>query len=134
MKPPVLLCYNQLPEHAAKIRLLAMRLRVRLRTVTPEEFAQPLGVLAGFDPAEEHPAPDAPFTEPLLVFVNLASVMLNQFLTGLRQAGLPSGMLKAVLTETNRSWDSLTLYAQLSEERDALARQQPPVHAPDANA
>ena len=134
MKPPVLLSYNQTPEHAAKVRLLAMRLRVRLRTVTPEEYTQPLGVLAGLDPTEVHPAPEAPFTEPLLVFVNLSSVMLNQFLSGLRQAGLPSGMLKAVLTETNRSWDSLYLYSQLSEERDALANQQPPVHnpAPDA--
>lgn len=132
MKPPVLLCYNHTPEYAAKVRLLAMRLRVRLRTVTPEEYAQPLGVLAGLDPAEAHPMPEASFTEPLLIFVDLSSVALNQFLTGLRQAGLPSGILKAVLTETNRRWDSLYLYAQLSEERDALARQQPPVHSPEA--
>ncbi|MEA4928720.1 MAG: DUF3783 domain-containing protein [Candidatus Limiplasma sp.] len=134
MKPPVLLSYNQTLENAAKIRLLAMRLRVRLRTVTLEEQSQPLGVLAGLDAADAYPAPNAPFAEPLLVFVNLSSAMLNQFLAGLRQAGLPSGMLKAVLTETNRSWDTLYLYAQLCEERDALAQQQPPVHSPDTSS
>ena len=45
MKPPVLLTYNLRGERAAKIRMVAMRFRVRLRDVERREYARPLAEL-----------------------------------------------------------------------------------------
>ena len=45
MKPPVLLTYNLRGERAAKIRMVAMRFRVRLRDVERREYARTLAEL-----------------------------------------------------------------------------------------
>ena len=40
MKQPVLLCYNLSGEKMQKIRLAAMRLKIRVRPVEKDEYAQ----------------------------------------------------------------------------------------------
>ena len=60
----------------------------------------------------------------MLVFCGLGQALLNQVLEVIRVANLPPIPLKAVLTETNREWDTRQLYAELCREREAVAGQQ----------
>jgi hypothetical protein len=128
MKPPVLLCYNLPEEKRRKVRLLAMRLTVRVRPVEPAEYGQPLAALCGLEPLRD-PAPQAQgFAEEMLVLAHFPPDLLNRFLYGMRKDGIAPVALKAVLTETNQSWDSAALRDQLAAEHEALQNGQPPVH------
>ena len=49
MKQAVLLCYNLKPEKAQKIRLAAMRLKIRVRPIAREEYGQTLAALCGLE-------------------------------------------------------------------------------------
>ena len=131
MKPPVLLCYNLQGDRSQKIKGLAMRLKVRVRAVAPEEYAQPLAALCGMEPAAQTPAPAEPFTDEMLVLAHFTPELLNRFLYSFRSAGLPPVALKAMLTETNMRWDSATLHQQLAEEHEAMKNGQTPVHEPE---
>ena len=64
-----------------------------------------------------------PLPEAMLVFCGLGQALLNQVLEVIRVANLPPIPLKAVLTETNRSWDTRQLYEELLKEREAIAAQ-----------
>ena len=128
MKPPVLLCYHLSDERRNQIRLLGMRLKIRVRMVEESEYAQTLAALCGLEPIS--PTPDAliPFESEMLVLANFTPELINQFLSGFKQASIAPVQLKAVLTETNKHWNSVTLYDQLKAEHEALANGQPPAH------
>ena len=51
MKQPVLLCYNLTGEKMQKIRLAAMRLKIRVRPVEKAEYAQTIVALCGAEDA-----------------------------------------------------------------------------------
>ena len=133
MQPPVLLCYNLANDKAAKIRLLAMKLQIRIRTVTPEEYAKPLEMLCGYvDAAESLPVQQV-FTDEMLVLANFPQPTLIAFLNGFRQGKIPTVSLKAILTDTNQHWDSVTLHKELVLEHQAMAAARQPAHPqPDA--
>ena len=50
MKQPILLCYNLEGERLNRIRLAAMRLKIRVRPVKKEEYGKALGALCGLFP------------------------------------------------------------------------------------
>ena len=127
MKPPVLLTYNLHGERAAKIRMAAMRFRVRLRAVERREYARPLAELVENGPEGDW-AGEA-FDEEMLVMANFPAPLVQAFLQGLRRAGVCPGGLKAVLTPTNAQWDSRALYEELCKEREAVSRGAASVHA-----
>jgi hypothetical protein len=62
------------------------------------------------------------------VLAHFPPELLNRFLYGFRKDGIPPVSLKAILTDTNQSWDSEALHAQIAEEHRALENGQPPVH------
>ncbi|MCE5343634.1 MAG: DUF3783 domain-containing protein [Eubacteriales bacterium] len=130
MKPPVLLCYNLTDEQGRKITLLAMRLMIRIRTVRPEEYGQPLAVLCGMEPPTDTPAPAEHFADAMLVLGHFPPELLNRFLYGFRQEHIPAVGLKAILTDSNMYWDSQTLHSQLAEEHAALTNGGRPAHEP----
>ena len=132
MKQPVLLTYNLRGERAAKIRMVAMRFRVRLRAVEKREYARPLGELVESGPEGDW-AGEA-FDEEMLVMAHFPSPLLQAFLQGLRRAGVRPVALKAVLTPTNAGWDSRALHAELCKEREALSGGGAPIHAPAQDA
>ena len=126
MKPPVLLTYNLHGERAAKIRMAAMRFRVRLRAVERREYARPLAELVENGPEGDW-AGEA-FDEEMLVMAHFPPALVQAFLQGLRRTGVRPGGLKAVLTPTNAQWDSLALYTELCREREAIAQGAASVH------
>ena len=60
------------------------------------------------------------FSDEMLVLVNCTGPLLDRFLQGFRRNKIPPVALKAVLTPTNRTWDSAALHAELLRERQAI--------------
>ena len=126
MKPPVLLTYNLYGDRAAKIRLVAMRFRIRVRGVLAAEYDRPVGELV--DTAPGGTWEGAAFSDEMLVMAHFPAPLLQAFLQGMRRAGVRPVALKAVLTPTNAAWDSNALHAELCKEREAISAGSASVH------
>ena len=129
MKQPVLLMYNLSGERARAVSVAAMRLKIRVRRVSPEEYALPLAILCGLEGETEEGAPVCPFEEEMLVMALFPAGMMNAFLQAMRRAGISPVALKAVLTPTNAAWNSVRLHEELSREREAILRGTAGAHA-----
>jgi len=114
----VVLLYNCRGAKFAKLPQILAMLRIRMRRVEPNQYHLPLEQLAaGTDEVAEN-AP-APIAEDMLVFCNMNQVFLNQLLEVIRLGKFPP-ILKAMLTEDNRSWDSVKLHDELLEEKASI--------------
>ena len=121
MKQPVLLMYNLSGERARAISMAAMRLKIRVRRVEPEEYGLPLAILCGLEEASAESARAVqPFEDEMLVMALFPAGMMNAFLQGMRRMGTAPVALKAVLTPTNAAWDSVRLREELAREREAI--------------
>lgn len=116
----IILMYNCSGPEYSKLRQIFAMLRLRMHPVTPDRYHLPLVDLAMGRGESAEEAPEA-FQEKILVFCGMNRVFLNQVLAVIRTANLPPIELKAVLTSTNRDWDSLTLHTELLKEREAIA-------------
>ena len=118
---PIVLLYNLAGQRLKQIELLAACLGVRARLVPPGDYGRPLGSLCGL-PSDGGGAQGLwnEFGEEMLVMAFFTPETMRRFLDSFRQAGLPSVRLKAVLTETNRSWNSCALRAELLKEEAAF--------------
>ena len=103
---PILLTWNLPAKKTAKARMLAMRSGVRVAAVETWQYL--------YD--------GAGFSEEMLLFAHFPETLLSRFLQSWKTTGLPPVVLKAVLTDTNRDWNSLELHEQLVEERDSIRR------------
>ena len=115
----IILMYNCSGEKFSKLKQIFAMLRLRMRVVEPDRYHISLGELAQ---GKGEPGEAAePLPEPMLVFCYLPQALLNQVLEVIRGAKLPPIPLKAVLTETNQSWDTHQLHQELLKERDSFA-------------
>ena len=122
MKQAVLLCYNLAPEKAQKIRLAAMRLKIRVRPVAKEEYGQTLAALCGMEETTDAAYGGAGFEDEMLVMANFPAAMMNTFLGLFRRMGIAPVALKAILTPTNAQWDSERLHAEIASEHEAMMK------------
>ena len=130
MKQPVLLCYNLSGEKMQKIRLAAMRLKIRVRPVEKDEYAQTVAALCGLEEKTDAAYVGAGFEDEMLVMANFPAGMMNAFLGLFRRMGVAPVALKAMLTPTNAAWNSEKLHAEIAGEHQAMMngkekRQQP---------
>ena len=95
--------------------------------VAPEQYGLTLEEL--LSRSEESRPVEESFLEPMLVFCGLAQGRLDQILTTMNRAGLPRIALKAMLTPTNKSWNSQQLWTELRLEHEAMTAQQKPRHS-----
>ena len=88
MKQPVLLCYNLSGEKMQKIRLAAMRLKIRVRPVEKDEYAQTVAALCGLEEKTDAAYVGAGFEDEILrlfrigirdIFANLFHRQLEHF-------------------------------------------------------
>ena len=115
------LMYNCSGEEFSKLKQIFAMLRLRMRVVEPERYHLSLQELSRGDGAPAEPG--EPLPEAMLVFCDMGQALLNQVLEVIRVAKLPPIPLKAVLTESNRSWNTKQLYEELIQEREAIAAQ-----------
>lgn len=131
MKMKGVLLYNISADKLKKIRVILLRLGLQGRLVMEDEFALPVGQLAGVDglsPAEkaQEDAEEA-FREEMLVMCDLPSPVFSAFLNALRQNRCTVA-LKAVLTQTNAGWSSAKLHRELAAEHEAMKQAAKSVH------
>ena len=131
MKQPVLLCYNLGGEKMQKIRLAAMRLRIRIRPVEKNEYAQTIAALCGLEEKNDAAYAGAGFEDEMLVMANFPAGMMNTFLGLFRRMGIAPVALKAMLTPTNAAWDSEKLHEEIAGEHQAMMNGEAKLHQPD---
>lgn len=120
MNAPLVLLYNLDNRNGSRLRLICLKLHIRVRSVAPEEFGEPVGAMAGLTALTGAAPSDAPFADEMMVMVNFGSKLLNQFLQEIRAAHLPGVGLKAVLTPSNAEWSSERLHDELRREHEAM--------------
>ena len=121
-KSGTVLLYNCSGPEFSKLRQIFAMLRLRMRAVNPDQYHLTLAELA--EGKGETGEPQEPIQEAMLVFCGLGDAFPNQVLQVIRVAKLPPIPLKAVLTPTNREWNTLQLREELLREREAIAAQQ----------
>lgn len=131
MKQSVLLCYNLSGEKMQKIRLAAMRLKIRVRPVEKDEYAQTVAALCGLEEKTDAAYVGAGFEDEMLVMANFPAGMMNAFLGLFRRMGIAPVALKAMLTPTNAAWDSEKLHAEIAGEHQAMMNGKEKRHQPD---
>ena len=131
MKQPVLLCYNLSGEKMQKIRLAAMRLKIRVRPVEEDEYAQTVAALCGLEEKTDAAYVGAGFEDEMLVMANFPAGMMNAFLGLFRRMGIAPVALKAMLTPTNAAWNSEKLHEEIAGEHQAMMNGKEKRHQPD---
>ncbi|MGN1402722.1 MAG: DUF3783 domain-containing protein [Ruminococcus sp.] len=104
------------------VEQIAAKLRLRTVIIPPEQYSRSLGSLVGYanDSVSATAAADAVLPETgLLVMCGLKNNRIDRLLQALRMAGLVIPH-KAVLTQTNRSWNAFQLAHELERERRAM--------------
>ena len=121
MAQPLVLIYNLEAPVEAQLAALCERQGIAVSRVNPWEHGLPIGALAGI-PVGRTSAPvmEAGFSDPMLVMCHMLSPQLDAFLQGMRSGGVPRIPLKAVLTPTNVTWDSLRLHDELAREHASM--------------
>ena len=119
---PTVLLYNLENDKGRKIKALCLTLKLRARSVLPEDFGQPLDGVLGLVPRAETAETGEAFPDELLVMAGLSSHQMNQLLQGFRRKKIPPVELKAVLTVSNGGWNAYQLRDELKREHEAMLR------------
>ncbi len=128
MARPLLLTYNLKPSTVAGLDRICQDLGIRVRRVDHNEYALPIGALAGIPvarPSNAEAAAAPPFDDEMLVMCHMMSNELDAFLQAMREAGMPRIGLKAVLTPVNVLWNSTDLHSELAREHASMQRRRP---------
>ena len=128
MAKPLLLTYNLKPGTAARLDRICGNLGIRVREIERDEYALPIGALAGIPvtrPSSAEAPASPPFDDEMLVMCHMMSNELDAFLRAMREAGMPRIDLKAVLTPINVLWNSTDLHSELAREHASMQRRRP---------
>lgn len=124
MKETILLFNAPDREKLLKIEMALFPLRIRLRKISPEDYSQPLGYLAGLkdiEPASQ-PYQGEELAGTLFVFCFLTDEKLNQALAALRRSGAGPFPYKAVLTPTNKDWTAPMCFEEIKKEHEYMSQ------------
>ncbi len=110
-----------------KIKFLCIQGGIHIRVIEKEQYDVPIGMLAFGKKEEmesylrsENAEEKASFDDPMLVFAGFTGTKLNQFLNAMHKQKIPRINLKAMVTEHNVNWDSVTLHEELAKEHKAM--------------
>jgi len=122
----LILAYNLKDSPKAKGLVMAcMILGIRVKAVEPGQYLQPLGALCGLngiEPVDEIYEGEG-LDEEMLVLHDFSSARMDQLFQQLRRVGVGRIALKAALTETNCTWNSLELYQEIKKEHEYMQGQ-----------
>lgn len=127
MKETVLLYNFTDSDRVLKLKQALLPLGFRLRAVEKKDYLKPLGVLAGVkgmeDPEPEGVYEGEGFEDEMALMAGFTAIQVDSFIKALRKTGVGKINYKAVLTETNRNWDSLKLYREIKQEHEEMSRE-----------
>ena len=140
------LYYN--PEASSKVVKLKgvlVRMGIRIRNVTPEQFDETVGALAGIsgfekenqnkeqlvrnlqeqrqEPSQDQNQDQHPMIQDeVLIMHGFTSRRIDELLAAFRKAGVVKVELKAIVTETNAHWTFYHLYEEIKEEHERMTK------------
>lgn len=109
-------------EKARKIKMVLLKMKVKVRKVSKEQYLEPVGFLAGnkemVSSGEIYEGEG--FSEEMLVMKGFTSGRIDLLLREFRKAGIEKINLKAIVTEYNQKWNSIELYQELKAEHEMM--------------
>ncbi len=132
MKETIMLFHIEDSRRLSAIRRALLPLKFRVKVISPEEYCQPVGYLAGApDIAPVQSTGDTgEFSGEMMVMAWLSSRRVDQVLAALRKAGVGRINYKAVITPENQYWDCRKLYEELKKEHEAFTAAQEAASGP----
>lgn len=128
MKETVLLYNFTDRDRVMRLKQALLPLGLRLVAVEKKDYNKPIGVLAGAKGMAEQPeTPDYDgegFVDEMAVLAGFTSGRIDAFIKALRKTGVGKIDYKAVLTETNKNWDSVKLFTEIKEEHEKMSAQE----------
>lgn len=105
-----------------KVKFILIRLGIRIKNVSKEDYLQTIGFLTGSsqDTRSDAVYEGVGFSEEMLVMKGFTQRQLDDFLMYFRKEKIPKIHLKAVVTPTNQSWNSLQLYEEIKKEHEQM--------------
>lgn len=119
----VVLLYNlSNTEKGKQIKRLLIPLGITIKEISKEQYFQSIGSLAGIKGFEKNEEiyNEEGFLDEMLVMHKFTSQRIDVILKGFRKAGIEKVDLKAVVTPTNASWNSLELYEEIKKEHESV--------------
>lgn len=119
----VVLLYNlSNTEKGKQIKRLLILLGITIKEISKEQYFQSIGSLAGIKGFEKNEEiyNEEGFLDEMLVMHKFTSQRIDVILKGFRKAGIEKVDLKAVVTPTNASWNSLELYEEIKKEHESM--------------
>lgn len=114
---------NNTPD-AMKLRGIMVRMGIRVRNITPEDFNQKVGYLAevpGYeDPEDTENMPVTIIDEEMLVMHRFSNGRIDELLKKMKDAKIPRVNMKAVVTENNCGWTFTQLYEEIAREHQKM--------------
>lgn len=124
---PILLTFNVHEEKAKKLLLLSMQYKVRVQSVSKEEFGSSIGSILENN-TKEVTDTHITFDDEMVVFAHFSQALLQSYLKSWRAMGIESIPLKAMLTPTNVKWTPIALHQELLEEAQWFKENKAPMH------
>lgn len=124
--PETVLLFNMNnTEKGKKVKFILVRMGVRIKNITPEMLNQQVGYLSGMKGFE---AADGlydgeTFLDEMLVMKGFTSKRVDELLMQFKKAEIEKIQLKAVVTDSNKSWTVLELYKELKKENEEMSKQ-----------
>ncbi len=108
----IALFYNFSEERMRKAKFALLPLKIRTKAVSKTDYNQPLGYLVGIKGIEPASAESdgGDFDEEMIVMHNFNSRTVDSLIRALNKCGVGRVPLKAVITPTNKDWNSVQLY------------------------
>ena len=122
MKKQILLYNIKDKKRAMDIRRVLMPLKIRIKTISPDEFAHPIGYLLGLSgyEASDAPAQDYFFEDEMMIMAGFTSYDIDQLIRGFHKRIIQGIPLKAIVTPHNQEWRSFKLYGDLKKEHEKM--------------
>ena len=106
------------------VKLICMQMGIRIKTVDKSQYMKPIGELAGLKEitgqGQDESYEGEGFTDEMLIMCGLTGSRIDQLLDSFRRQKLERIALKAVLTEHNKTWNSIQLHDELRREHEYM--------------
>ncbi|MCH5297524.1 MAG: DUF3783 domain-containing protein [Ruminococcus sp.] len=120
----IALFYNFSEERMRKARFALLPLKIKTKIVSKSEYNQPLGYIAGIKGIEpvETEFDGTGFDEEMIVMHNFTSKTVDILIKALNKCGVGRVPLKAVITPTNKDWNSVQLFEAVKADFEEMSK------------